>query len=87
MLCKMSAISQSRVTPVNVIHERQEKVWSLRRVLYVGHTTTLKAMDFWVKIIYFEKKDLNKLNQAREMRITAEKRTKTEKERNRNYVT
>ena len=44
-------------------------------------------MDFWVKFVYFEKQNLNKLNQASTMKITAEKRTKTEKERSRNYVT
>ena len=29
-------------------------------MLYVGHTTTLKVMDFWVKIVYSEKQKLKK---------------------------
>jgi hypothetical protein len=44
-------------------------------------------MDFWVKLIYSEKQNLNKFNQATKMEITEEKRTKTEKKRSRIYVT
>jgi hypothetical protein len=40
-------------------------------MLYVGHTTTLKAMDFWVQIVYSEKQKPEKLNPARKMKITA----------------
>jgi hypothetical protein len=32
--------------------------------MYVGHRTTLKVMDFWVKIVYSEKQNLTKIKSS-----------------------